>query len=881
MRKLSLCLILVIICLGPCLAQDWVEKGDRLARWGALKDADEAYRTAESSLMTGKFTDLQKVCFRRLSLAQVVGDEREARRIISKLSDWPSDSETKIRVSSARAALAYSAGRSKTADQEFTKVLSLTSGRTEPYAVVARFAAESFKYKQAVDAQGWPSPDEVAKEVTRVLSPLGSLPKGQLYEPLLLTKAHPWVELWIKDTLKRIEANPQTSKKELGNLSFVVGMVQLSLGDRFGKLKDPEAGGLAIQYPLDMADGLAEFNPAEALRWIRQVEFFLEIGRAKLKRANLGADISGTGLNYFEARLAAVRGKVRIQQGQIGPGLTDLKAAASKLRAAAIHRALLTALVNYATALHKHGGPARFQEAKKVVAEAQELNRTLNLRRTEIQLLLLESKLQARGSAAESAIMWKAVELLEAESPYLSKSAENSKLVSDTYDPLITFLAKQGQAEKALDLEVRRTALRQASEKDLGEIQTNDPELQAALLKAADAQNKARELQSQLQAAELLDQPGERAKLEREIAENRGDFLKTLNSISRTNPEYANLVAIRPTNFARLQSHLPPGALLLQYCQTDTQMLIFTASSTKLSIKTVPLTRKELKKAVLKARRKLSKATGKLEPLRKLYSILIAPVQEEVDKASVLVIAPTEGLYFVPFAALNSKVEGRDTYLIEQKALVNVNSPEMLMSQGSQKRELQGIVVLGDPDGTLPAAKKEAAEVGQLFNQSKVYLAKDATSAPIKRLAGNTSFVHLATHAITNPQDVNSSYLVVANDGKSDRLTLGEIYGLNFDGVSLVTLSACGTATGQDNPTWSVASLAQAFHLAGAGTLVASLWDVDDGSTRDLMLGFYRNLKQGKSKAEAMRLAQIQLIKSSKYSDPYYWSGFTVIGDWR
>ena len=99
----------------------------------------------------------------------------------------------------------------------------------------------------------------------------------------------------------------------------------------------------------------------------------------------------------------------------------------------------------------------------------------------------------------------------------------------------------------------------------------------------------------------------------------------------------------------------------------------------------------------------------------------------------------------------------------------------------------------------------------------------------------------------------------------------------------LVTLSACETAVGREMGGEGLLGLTRAFQFAGARTVLSSLWNVSDASTATLMKRFYSYLRQGKTKDEALRSAQLDLLRSRKegFSHPYYWAGFSLYGDWR
>ena len=118
-----------------------------------------------------------------------------------------------------------------------------------------------------------------------------------------------------------------------------------------------------------------------------------------------------------------------------------------------------------------------------------------------------------------------------------------------------------------------------------------------------------------------------------------------------------------------------------------------------------------------------------------------------------------------------------------------------------------------------------------------------------------------------------------AGDDKNDgRLEVHEIYGLDLTGATdLVVLSACQTQVGEASGGDEVVALNRAFLYAGTPTVIASLWNVDDKATALFMERFYTHLREGKGKAEALRQAQLDL--RTDYPHPYYWAGFTLVGD--
>jgi CHAT domain-containing protein len=118
-------------------------------------------------------------------------------------------------------------------------------------------------------------------------------------------------------------------------------------------------------------------------------------------------------------------------------------------------------------------------------------------------------------------------------------------------------------------------------------------------------------------------------------------------------------------------------------------------------------------------------------------------------------------------------------------------------------------------------------------------------------------------------------------NGDDGILTALEASGLNLWGTKLVTLSACDTGVGEVKNGEGIYGLRRAFVLAGAETLVMTLWPVSDYVTREVMTAYYTGLKQGLGRREALRQAQLAMLKRQGRSHPFYWASFIQSGDWK
>lgn len=120
----------------------------------------------------------------------------------------------------------------------------------------------------------------------------------------------------------------------------------------------------------------------------------------------------------------------------------------------------------------------------------------------------------------------------------------------------------------------------------------------------------------------------------------------------------------------------------------------------------------------------------------------------------------------------------------------------------------------------------------------------------------------------------------LASGSEDGVLTALEASGLDLWGTELVVLSACETGVGTVSQGEGVYGLRRALTIAGAESLVMSLWQVDDEATKDLMTSYYKRLKAGKGRSDALRLAQLRLLESSEHDHPYYWAAFIPAGAW-
>lgn len=370
------------------------------------------------------------------------------------------------------------------------------------------------------------------------------------------------------------------------------------------------------------------------------------------------------------------------------------------------------------------------------------------------------------------------------------------------------------------------------------------------------------------------DEGGRLAALERQgkaTPEIRQKALETYEQLTRANPGL-NRLSLHGADLSQLQSALPEGTALVQLLPGESELLIFVVRRSGLEVRRSPVGREQLEAQVTAARRAIQARGPAQAELSVLYGSTLKPVEPLLQDVKTVVLAPSGILLYVPWAALRTP----DGYLVQAHPLALVTrSSELQRVLGESASAHQSLVALGNPDGSLPGASEEARALSSLFPGSRVLLGPEASRAA---LSGPGDLLHLATHGVINTREPRDSYLVLAG---GDKLRVSEVVAMPPHPRSLTTLSACQTALGERIPGAQLRSLAEAFSLAGAQSVLASLWKIPDLPTRDLMVRFYRELASGKTKAEALREAQLGLIQSPDNALPFNWAAFVLIGDFR
>ena len=400
-----------------------------------------------------------------------------------------------------------------------------------------------------------------------------------------------------------------------------------------------------------------------------------------------------------------------------------------------------------------------------------------------------------------------------------------------------------------------------------------------------------------------------------------------IHQMEASNPNFLrNRNDIRIAYLKEVQGDLlQDGQALIQYTVTDS--LIFVGLINKHNIfyhhvkKDFPLDQwvADLRSSLTAfhtdpncANRYDSLAAAYTSVAQRLYQKLLAPLADSLPER--LIIVPDGALGYLPFEVL---LTGTPTaaptrwqehpYLLKKHDISYAHSATML-------REMTVHPHLHEPTvpfyGFAPRYEGDTALLASLFKGTDLrkdlqplphsgeevykaagmmggqyFMGVQATEAHFRANASQACILHLATHGRANPKAGDYSFLVFAEQKDSvenEILYARDIYNLQLN-ADLVTLSACETGIGELQSGEGIISLARAFALAGAKSIVTTLWSVSDAKTKDLMLDFYRNLRKGQRKDAALRQAKLDFLKRNRgaAAHPFYWAGFVGMGDMK
>ena len=399
----------------------------------------------------------------------------------------------------------------------------------------------------------------------------------------------------------------------------------------------------------------------------------------------------------------------------------------------------------------------------------------------------------------------------------------------------------------------------------------------------------------------------------------RSDLLEKLLEYERNLAFHANEAALRrhdvlakPADLRSIQAALHKDEVLAEYVLDEPTAYCIAITRDTVRIISLAAGSKRIKSLTEAFLADLTSKKSSQQLGTDLYQILLGDTA--MPHRSRLIVAPDGILHLLPFESLTSPdglpviftqvVSYTPSATVRQRLRVSSKRPAPRpllavgavdyglmhsLSQSIGTRSVAASVIRGVAEFSgsrlqdLPGSRDEVLALGKIAGDgAELLLGQRDTESEFKaRRLSDFRVIHLAVHATGDPQYPDRSALLLGTDGTTREdglLQLREIIRLPLR-ADLVTLSACETGVGTPEGEEGVVSLEQAFLIAGARAVVASLWNVEDHSTTALMTAFYKHLAQGEDKAQALTQAKRDILERYGNVAPYYWAGFVLVGE--
>ena len=452
----------------------------------------------------------------------------------------------------------------------------------------------------------------------------------------------------------------------------------------------------------------------------------------------------------------------------------------------------------------------------------------------------------------------------------------------------------------------------------------------SVLLHIDHSQKDISDLQRQLQQARQQQDSLKSRSAQVRLADAKAAYRKQLRKLEQQYPAYYQLKYDRQlATMEQIQNELKQQQTnLVSYFIADSSVFIFTATPDHYWFDNISLTNswhdhiRRFRKSISNVRYLRDSIhhayPGFVENGHALYQQFLQPAMDHLQGTSLrrIKIIPDGELGYIPFEILLKQIPSDDHanyaslipfYVIQDFEYSYAYSGTMMLfdqqpihlstrynyagfapEYGSQIRarldSLEKVYAMRYDEEDLPAARKAVSAIAEMINGTS-FLSEAASEATFKQKAARYNVLHLAMHGVLDDQNPLYSKLVFASGKGSledNYLNAYELYNMQLP-AQLAVLSACNTGMGTLQKGEGVMSLSRAFAYAGVPSIIMSLWSVPDEETGELMTSFFKGLKEGLPKDEALRNAKLAYLNDDSVLPerlhPLFWAGFVQIGD--
>jgi CHAT domain-containing protein len=369
--------------------------------------------------------------------------------------------------------------------------------------------------------------------------------------------------------------------------------------------------------------------------------------------------------------------------------------------------------------------------------------------------------------------------------------------------------------------------------------------------------------------------------LEQQARAREADLMRAAKEATVAESHEAGLQVISTLSLEQIREALPAEATLVEYFRIQDRYVACIVTRDDLHI--IPVTvQARIQKLLQLLQFQMSKF--RLDPqyvsafsqslleatqahLKNLYQELIAPIRHLLNSKH-LVFVQHGPLHYLPFHALHDG----DSYLIDSFTVSYAPSANVYaLCQTKAANHTGESLILGIPDAQTPSIQAEVDALNSILPNAKLFVGNEATEEVLRTRGRTSRNIHIATHGYFRQDNPLFSSIRLGDS----HLSLYDIYHLQLP-AELIVLSGCATGLNVVTPGDELIGLVRGLLQAGAQSLVLSLWDVHDATTKDFMIAFYQRLQQGEPKAKAMQSAMLELRARSPH--PYHWAPFSLIG---
>jgi len=314
--------------------------------------------------------------------------------------------------------------------------------------------------------------------------------------------------------------------------------------------------------------------------------------------------------------------------------------------------------------------------------------------------------------------------------------------------------------------------------------------------------------------------------------------------------------------------NLPADTVIVEYAVLASEIVIFVVDRSGVRATTVTCSREQLAKEIDAATHALRDmpATEMTIAMHALNQRLVAPIESQLLGVPTIVFVSDGVTATVPFAAL---ADAQGEYLLVRHTIAVAPSAAVFAAAADRRRDARrpaSVLVMSNSDGTademaLPNVADEARRIARFYPQSRRLEDDAADLESLIRFAPEADVVHFGGHAVGDDRGIEPASILLRQNGRTRRAPVAEIAHLDFHHTSVVVLAGCSTARGERRAAEGVMSVAHGFLMAGAPSVIATLWPIDDEAAARFFPRLHEKLAVGLSPAEALRAVQLDSIR--------------------